>query len=330
MIKTKIFYIGKLKIDNPIILAPMAGITDHPFRVICRNMGAGLVYTEFVSSDGIIRENLKTLNLMKFSQSERPIGIQIFGNDPEIVGKSASKVYKMFKPDLIDINFGCPVPKVTKRGSGSGALKNLSLLEEIARSVVCSVPKDFPITVKMRSGWNSNNIVSTKAGILLEKVGIKAITLHPRTTEQRFTDKSNWTLIKELKEAVNIPVIGNGDIINADDFFRMIDQTNCDAVMIGRGTLGNPWIFSEIHRALTNKKYLKPSIKDRFDLCKKHFLLLKQDKNEAQCLNLAKKHINYYLKGFNGAADWRKLFMKTNNIKEIENLFSSIKTNINY
>ena len=162
--------IGNLLISNPVFLAPMAGITDHPFRIICRKLGAGVVYTEFVSANGIIRENMKTLEIMKFTNEERPIGIQLFGETPDIVGKSAKIVYDMLKPDIIDINYGCPVPKVTKRGAGSAALKDLSLMEDITQSVLESVP-DIPVTIKMRGGWDNNNIISTEAGILMEKIG---------------------------------------------------------------------------------------------------------------------------------------------------------------
>ena len=237
--------IGNLEIKNPLFLAPMAGVTDHPFRLICKKFGAGVVYTEFVSANGIIRENIKTLDMMRFTEEERPLGIQIFGDDPEIVGKSAKMVNEMFRPDIIDINYGCPVPKVTKSGAGSGAMKNLCLMDEITSAVIES-SKDTPVTVKMRAGWDHDRIISTEAGIRLEKIGVKAITLHPRTTSQKFTGKSNWNLIKELKESVKIPVIGNGDINCLDDYKKIIDITGCDGAMIARGALGNPWIFKEI------------------------------------------------------------------------------------
>jgi len=311
--------IGNLKIKSPLFLAPMAGVTDHPFRLICKSFGAGVVYTEFVSANGIIRENIKTLEMMRFTEEERPLGIQIFGDDPKIVGKSAKMVNEMFKPDIIDINYGCPVPKVTKSGAGSGAMKDLCVMDEITSAVIENV-KNTPVTVKMRAGWNQENIVSTEAGIRLEKLGVKAITLHPRTTSQKFTGKSNWSLIKELKDSVNIPVIGNGDINTLDDYKKMINMTGCDAVMIARGALGNPWIFEELSNyLLNNKNRLDISLKDRFELCKKHYELLKKDKSENICLNLTKKHFSWYLKGFNGASEWRKKFMYCNTINEVEN-----------
>jgi len=303
----------------------MAGVTDHPFRLICKSFGVGVVYTEFVSANGIIRENIKTLEMMKFTDEERPLGIQIFGDDPEIVAKSAKMVNEMFEPDIIDINYGCPVPKVTKSGAGSGAMKNLCLMDEITAGVVENV-KNTPVTVKMRAGWDQNNIVSTEAGIRLEKIGVKAITLHPRTTSQKFTGKSNWNLIKELKENVTIPVIGNGDINNIDDYKKMINITGCDAVMIARGALGNPWIFKEISNYLLNDNTeLDITLKDRFKLCKKHYELLKKDKSENICLNLTKKHFSWYLKGFNSASEWRRKFMYCNNIYEIEKYLYEFK-----
>ena len=312
------FNIGKIQIKTPFFLAPMAGVTDHPFRLICKEYGAGVVYTEFVSSNGIIRENIKTLNMMKFEENERPIGIQIFGDDAEIVGKSARMVNEMFKPDLIDINYGCPVPKVTKSGAGSGAMKDLCIMEDITAAVIENV-YDTPVTVKMRAGWDKDNIISTKAGQKLEKIGVKAITLHPRTTSQKFSGLSNWSLIKDLKEAVNIPVIGNGDINNINDYKRMLDETGCDAVMIARGALGNPWIFKELNNyLLNNKNKLNITLKDRANVCKRHYELLKKDKSEHVCLNLTKKHFSWYLKGFDGAAEWRKKFMYSKSNKEIE------------
>jgi len=321
--------IGNLKIKNPLFLAPMAGVTDHPFRLICKKFGAGVVYTEFVSANGIIRENIKTLDMMRFTEEERPLGIQIFGDNPEVVGKSAKMVNEMFKPDIIDINYGCPVPKVTKSGAGSGAMKDLCLMDEITSSVIEST-KDTPVTVKMRAGWDQNRIISTEAGVRLEKIGVKAITLHPRTTSQKFTGKSNWNLIKELKNSVNIPVIGNGDINSLDDYKRIIDTTGCDGAMIARGALGNPWIFKEISNYLLNQETEAIiSLKDRFNLCKQHYQLLKKDKTEHVCLNLTKKHFSWYLKGFNGASDWRKKFMYSQSVDEIEGNLKSFEKYVN-
>ena len=213
--------IGNIDIKNSILLAPMAGVTDLPFRIICKEMGADLVYTEFVSSNGIIRENKKTLDLIHFIDEERPIGVQIFGETPEAVGLSAKMIEDRFSPDIIDINFGCPVPKVTKKGAGSAALKDLNLMKDITSSVLDNV-KNTPVTVKMRSGWCSDSQVFVEAGQILESIGVSAITLHPRTTSQRFEGKANWDSIKILKENIKIPVIGNGDVKNIDDYIKSI------------------------------------------------------------------------------------------------------------
>ena len=317
------FKIGNIKVETPLFLAPMAGVTDHPFRTICKRFGAGLVYTEFVSADGIIRENEKTLNMIKFTNEERPIGVQIFGDNPEVVSKSAKYIYKTFEPDLIDINYGCPVPKVTKKGAGSAALKDLCIMKDITQAVVESVP-EIPVTVKMRAGWNSDNIVSTKAGILLEEVGIKAIALHGRTTSQLFKGKANWDYIKDLKESVNIPVIGNGDVENYSDYCKIKDYTNCDAIMIGRGALGNPWVFSNILNKKDDINFKKNNLELVVSTCIDHINLLIKDKSEQVSVNLSKKHLSWYLKDFNNAAVYRKEIMASNNIEDILDTLSRI------
>ena len=316
--------IGKIKIKNKVLLAPMAGVTDLPFRLICKEMGADIVYTEFVSSNGIIRENKKTLDLIKFIDEERPIGVQIFGEEADIVGKSARMIEEMFAPDIIDINYGCPVPKVTKKGAGSAALKNLSIMKDITTSVIKNV-KNTPITVKMRVGWTVDSYVDVEAGQMLEEIGVSAITLHPRTTAQKFEGTANWELIKELKDNVNIPVIGNGDVKNIDDYIRIVDETNCDAVMIGRGALGNPWIFKQISSYNENKEIMKVQLSDILDTCIHHYTLLKENKEERVCVNLTKKHFSWYLKGFNNASDWRKKILFSKDIKEIEDAIESMK-----
>jgi len=308
--------IGNLGIPNPLFLAPMAGITDHPFRVLCREMGAGVVYTEFVSANGIIRENMKTLELMNFTENERPIGIQLFGETPDIVGTSAKMVYDLLKPDIIDINYGCPVPKVTKKGAGSAALRDICLMEDITQAVVEAVP-EIPVTVKMRSGWDQNSLVSTEAGVRMEKIGVAAITLHPRTTKQQFSGMSNWDLIKELKDAVTIPVIGNGDVNSSEDYYKMMEETGCDGVMIGRAALGKPWIFNTLQNKVSKKVVANPDIFQIINIARRHFLMLIKYYNNNICVNLSKKHFNYYFKGFNGASNWRKYFMKIEKTDEI-------------
>ncbi len=298
--------IGNVDINTPIFLAPMAGVTDYSFRILCKEMGAGVVYSEFVSSHGIIRENEKTLDMIRFTEEERPIGIQIFGDSPDVMAKAARIVVDQFQPDIIDINYGCPVPKVTKKGAGSAALKDLCLMDDITTAVVESVP-EIPVTVKMRAGWDSSNIVAIEAGPRLEKIGVKAIALHPRTAKQNYKGNANWALIKELKQSVSIPVIGNGDIKKPEDVLRMFEETRCDAVMIGRGALGNPWFFKQAN-ALLNGSPLsqEPDLHDRLAMCKRHLELLIESRGEKIGSNIMRKHFGWYIKGFPGAAVLRQ------------------------
>jgi len=316
--------IGDLKLDFPFFLAPMAGVTDYAYRVIAKEFGAGVVYSEFVSAHGIIRKNEKTLNMIKFSEFERPIGIQIFGDTPEVMENAAKLVYEKFKPDLIDINYGCPVPKVTNKGAGSAALKDLCLMEDITEAVVKAVEK-IPVTVKMRAGWNSDSIVSTQAGVNLEKIGVKAITLHPRTTVQMYKGSANWDLIKELKENVEIPVIGNGDVKSIDDINKMFSQTKCDGIMIGRAALGNPWFFTQIKKYMLNEDFAEITIDERLEICKKHLELLVQTHGEVVGSNNMKKHFAWYFKGLKSASLYRKKFVLAKNYSEMKDILSNIR-----
>lgn len=315
-------HIGKIKLRNGILLAPMAGVTDLPFRLICKEMGADMVYTEFVSSNGIIRESKKTFDMINFIEEERPIGVQIFGEEPKVVGDSAKIIYDRFKPDVIDINFGCPVPKVTKKGAGSAALKDLTLMNEMVSSVISSVPQ-IPITVKMRSGWTKNDLVHIDAGLMLEKIGIKAITLHPRTTCQRFTGSADWDQIQILKENLSIPVIGNGDVTSKRKYNELKKHTNCDGVMIGRAALGNPWIFKE----LSDSDYTEDdkNLREIARICEKHFQLLVKYKEERVCLNLTKKHFSWYLKGFKNASTWRKKILTSSCLEDVVLVLEEMK-----
>ena len=315
--------IGNLKLDFPFFLAPMAGVTDYAYRVIAKEFGAGVVYSEFVSAHGIIRKNEKTLKMIEFSNFERPIGIQIFGDTPEVMEDAAKFVKEEFNPDLIDINYGCPVPKVTKKGAGSAALKDLCLMEEITEAVVNAV--NIPVTVKMRAGWNSESIVSTDAGMKLEKIGIKAITLHPRTTVQMYKGSANWDLIKELKENVSIPVIGNGDVKTIDDIERMFSHTKCDGRMIGRAALGNPWFFTQIKKFLNEEDFNEISLEERLEVCKKHFELLVQTHGEEIGSNNMKKHFGWYFKNFKGASSFRKKVVMAKNYSEMKDILYNIR-----
>ena len=317
------FKIGPIQVKSKALLAPMAGVTGHPFRVLCKEQGAGLVYTEFVSANGIIRENQKTLDMMKFTESERPIGVQIFGETPEVLAQSAKYIEDIVKPDLIDLNFGCPVPKVTKRGAGSAILKDLPLMDDVARAVVEAV--SIPVTAKIRSGWNNGCIVAPVAAAALEEAGIKALTLHPRTTKQLYTGEADWSLIAETRKAISIPLIGNGDIKSAADAKRMIDETGCDGVMIGRRALGNPWIFREINEYLDTGT-LSGAVRliDRVKLCHRHLYLEAVSMGDYRETNYIKKHLSWYLKGFPGASEYRKRLYRHMEFAHMEGEISKI------
>jgi len=305
--------IGNIDIKSPVFLAPMAGVTDYPFRRLCKEQGAGVVYSEFVSAHGIIRENIKTLRMIEFSDFERPIGIQIFGDTPEVMHKAAKSVVEKFKPDILDINYGCPVPKITKKGAGSAALRDLCLMDDITAAVVEAV-KTIPVTVKMRAGWNTDTVVVPEAGERLEKAGVQAITLHPRTTKQGYQGEADWSLIKELKNAVSIPVIGNGDINSSSDMLRMFENTGCDAVMIGRAALGNPWFFKEALAVYHNEPVPAPASTDqRIKLCLRHFEYMLECHGTRIGTNLMRKHFGWYIKGFKGASIIRNELVQAEN-----------------
>jgi len=325
-------HIGPLHIDHPVFLAPMAGVTDHVFRVLCRRFGVGLVYTEFVSANGVIRESAKTLDLVKFNADERPIGIQVFGETPETIAQSAAYLAEKFQPDLIDLNFGCPVPKVTKKGAGGALLRNLGLMREVVQAAVQAVPH-LPVTVKMRAGWDQTRIVATEAATVIEEAGGAAIALHPRTTRQQFTGQADWSLIKAVKERVAIPVIGSGDIHTAGDAIRMFEQTGCDAVMVARGALGNPWIFKQIHELMEGRATTPVTLADVARVCRDHFELLLADpkgihteKSERVTVNYTRKHFNWYFRGFPGAVRWRKTFMDCRTTEQIARLLDEFTT----
>ena len=316
--------IGKLNIQTPILLAPMAGVTDYPFRVLCKAQGAGVVYSEFVSAHGIIRENAKTWQMIKFTDFERPIGIQIFGDTPEVMSRAAKMVVDKFSPDILDINYGCPVPKVTKRGAGSAALKDLCLMDDITAAVVEAVP-EVPVTVKMRAGWDNTSIVVPEVGQRLEAIGVKAIALHPRTTKQSYNGSADWSLIKQLKEATSLPVIGNGDIKTPDDVMHMFEQTKCDAVMVGRSALGNPWFFKEAIALYKGKSVPQPpTMKERISGCRQHFDHMIDWHGERTATNMMRKHFGWYIRGFSGAGNYRKALVSAPDSTTMISILNSI------
>ena len=321
------WYIGNVEIKNKIVLAPMAGICNSSFRRICKEMGCGLVYAEMVSDKAITYNNKKTLDMLYMTEEERPLAQQIFGSDKESFVIAAKYIYENMKPDIIDINMGCPVPKVAVRAqAGSALLKSPDKIYEIVKAVVESVP--VPVTVKIRSGWDSKSINAVEVAKIVEKAGASAICVHPRTRSQGYSGKADWNIIKLVKENVNIPVIGNGDVKTPEDVKRMLDETNCDAVMIGRGVLGNPWLIKNPINYLENKELINVTSEDKINMCLKHLELLKDLKNEKiACLEI-RNHIAWYLKGISGSNELKNKVFKTTSIHDIISLLIDFKKEV--
>lgn len=298
--------IGNIKLDNPVILAPMAGVTDLPFRLLAKEMGCGLVYSEMVSDKGLLYENCQTLHMLQIDDRERPMAMQIFGSDPESMAKAAIYVEKS-GADIIDINMGCPTPKVTKNGSGCALMCQPDLAYRIMASVVKAV--HVPVTVKIRKGWSEDSVNAVEIAKLAEKAGIAAIAVHGRTREQFYTGEADWNIIRQVKEKVMIPVIGNGDIRTPYDGEKMMDQTGCDAIMVGRGAQGNPWIFRQITHYLSSGDILPPpSVEERFSLLLRHLDMLVAHKGEYIGVREMRCHGAWYTKGMPHSAELRLKF----------------------
>ena len=294
--------IGNVELRNNILLAPMAGITDLPFRLICEKYGAGLCCTEMISSKGLYYNDSKTKLLLNIKGEQRPVSAQIFGSDVEALKYSANYVSNFV--DIVDINMGCPAPKIVKNGDGSKLLLNLELVEKIATEVVKS--SKVPVTAKIRKGWDSENIVAIEAAKILERSGISAITIHGRTREEYYSGNADWNIIKKVKEAVNIPVIGNGDIKSKEDALKMFEETNVDGIMIGRASIGNPWIFEEIINYLEGKEQRKVSKEEKFKIISKHIGLAVEEKGENIAVKEMRKHLAYYIKNMKDASKIRE------------------------
>lgn len=291
--------------ENPFVLGPMAGITDSVFRRICREYGCGILFSEMISSKGLYFKDAKTEELLKIYPEEKPVAFQIFGSDPEIMAYAAS-VLKERENAFIDINMGCPVPKVVKSGDGSALLKTPDLVGRIVKAVVKSAGK--PVTVKIRIGWDENSINVLEIAKIIEDAGAAAITIHSRTREQFYSGKADWSYIKKVKEILDIPVIGSGDVFSGKDAVRMIEETGCDGVMIARGARGNPWIFNEAlrHMGLTDK-LINVDLSERVNTAIKHFLLLVEEKGEYVAIREMRKHIGWYFKGIPHATEIRRV-----------------------
>jgi tRNA-dihydrouridine synthase B len=311
--------IGNLILSGKVLLAPLAGIADTAFRLIAKRFGASLVYTEMVSAEGLVRGNTGSLRLLYFKAEERPIGVQIFGSDPESMAQ-ASRVIDKLKPDLIDLNFGCPVKKVVQKNGGSALLKDLRLVERIISAVTTS--SSLPVTVKTRSGWDQNRLVAVQVAKIAEDCGAKAIAIHPRTQKDDYSKKADWDIIAEAKKAVKIPVIGSGDIFTPQDAKNMLDHTDCDAVMIGRGALGNPWIFAQVNHFLKYGELLpEPSLDEKIEICLEHAELSVKEKGEYVGLRTMRKHLAWYTMGMPRSVELRQKLFILETLDEVKQAF---------
>lgn len=307
--------IGNIELENNLILAPMAGVTNKPFRIICKEFGAGMVCTEMASSRAIFHDDKKTRRLLDTTGEKRPISIQIFGSDEESMGYSAKFVSKF--ADILDINMGCPAPKVVKNGDGSKLLLDLEKAKRIIRAVVLN--STVPVTLKIRIGWDKEHIVATQIAQIAEQEGIKAITVHGRTRTQFYSETADLEVIKKVKETVKIPVIGNGDVIDEYTALRMFEYTGVDGIMIGRGSFGNPWIFKKILTFFqTGKKLKEPTKEEKLEIIKKHINLAVEEKGDIAIKEL-RKHISWYTKNMKNSSEFRNYMNTIENKEELIN-----------
>ena len=311
----------------PLYLAPMAGVSESPFRRLCRRFGADVVVTEFLSAEGIRRENPATVDKLRFGPDERPIGVQIFGADPQAMGEAAAFVSDVFAPEFIDINFGCPVKKVVKRNGGSGCLKDLNLVEDVIRAVSRST--QLPVTCKIRSGWNEEMRDPVTIALRCQDAGARVLALHPRTRTQMYSGHAHWDEIAAVVDALDIPVLGNGDIKTPHDALRMWKETNCAGVMIARGSFGQPWIFDQARDLIDGKPMRpEPSIEQRFAIAIEHAMMARDYEPDRKGAAFEfRKHLGWYCKGLPASSELRKRLHAVTSLDEVEGIFADYLAN---
>lgn len=314
--------IGNIELENSYILGPMAGVTDLPFRLLCKEQGAGLVCMEMVSAKGIMYHNKNTESLLKIHHEEMPASLQFFGSEPKILSEMAKRIEE--RPfTFLDINMGCPVPKVVKNGEGSALMKNPRLVYELVSAVVKAIEK--PVTVKIRKGFNDEHVNAVEIAKIIEEAGAAAVAVHGRTREQYYSGRADWEIIRQVKEAVSIPVIGNGDVTSGERAIAMQEQTGCDGVMIARGAQGNPWIFSELTAyEQTGELPPRPTLEEIKKTMLRHARLQLEYKGEYMGIREMRKHVAWYVKGLHGAARLRDEINKVESYEELENILTSL------
>ncbi|MDB8822205.1 tRNA dihydrouridine synthase DusB [Peptostreptococcus anaerobius] len=303
------------EVKNEVFLAPMAGVTDLPFRLICKELGCGLLYTEMINAKALCYDDQNTKKMLNILDEEHPVAVQIFGSEPEYMGRAA-KILNDYPNEILDINMGCPAPKVIKNGDGSALMKNPKLAAEVLTNVVKNSNK--PVTLKIRKGWDDDSVNAVEIAKIAEDCGIDAIAVHGRTREQFYSGKADWDIIGQVKNVVSIPVIGNGDIVSVEDVVKIREMTNCDAVMIGRGAQGNPWIFKRIDHYLKTGEILPgPTKEDKINIAIKHMGLAVKEHGEYVAVREMRKHIGWYLKGMKNSARFRDMINKMESAQEV-------------